>query len=69
MPGAPDPLYVRARRALAGAGSRSADLGPHGNRVARRAKGLEGAASPRLVGFRRLRAHNGGVFPAGAVLT
>ena len=29
--------------ALAGAGSRSADLGPHGNRVARRAKGLEGA--------------------------
>lgn len=29
--------------ALAGAGSRSADLGPHGNRAARRAKGLEGA--------------------------
>ena len=50
MPGAPDPLYARARRALAGAGSRSAYLGPHGNRVARRAKGLEEAASPRLVG-------------------
>ena len=29
--------------ALAGAGSRGARLGPHGKRVARRAKGLEGA--------------------------
>ncbi|MCC7370315.1 MAG: hypothetical protein IT306_17960 [Chloroflexi bacterium] len=47
MPGAPDPLYAIARRvlleALAGPGSRSAHLEPHGNRSARRAKGLEAA--------------------------
>lgn len=41
----PDEIAVdiMVPEALAGAGSRGARLGPHGNRVARRAKGLEGA--------------------------
>jgi hypothetical protein len=41
----PDGIYVdlMVPEALAGAGSRGARLGPHGNRAARRAKGLEGA--------------------------
>ena len=48
QPGAwlsPDRISVdlMVPEALAGAGSRGARLGPHGNRVARRAKGLEGA--------------------------
>ena len=37
------PVDLMVSEALAGAGSRGARLGPHGNRVARRAKGLEGA--------------------------
>ena len=37
------PVDLMVPEALAGAGSRGARLGPHGNRVARRAKGLEGA--------------------------
>jgi hypothetical protein len=41
----PDGVYVdlMVPEALAGAGTRGARLGPHGKRVARRAKGLEGA--------------------------
>lgn len=41
----PDGIYVdlMVPEALAGAGTRGARLGPHGKRVARRAKGLEGA--------------------------
>lgn len=35
-------LDIMVPEALAGPGSRGARLGPHGNRVARRAKGLEG---------------------------
>ena len=37
------PVDLMVPEALAGAGSRGARLGPHGKRVARRAKGLEGA--------------------------
>ena len=37
------PVDVMVPEALAGAGSRGARLGPHGNRAARRAAGLEGA--------------------------
>ena len=37
------PVDLMVPEALAGAGSRGARLGPHGNRAARRAKGLEGA--------------------------
>jgi hypothetical protein len=37
------PVDLMVPEARAGAGTRSADLGPHGSRVARRAKGLEGA--------------------------
>lgn len=41
----PDGIYVdfMVPQALAGPGNRGARLGPHGKRVARRAKGLEGA--------------------------
>lgn len=41
----PDGIYVDVMvpEALAGSGRRSARLGPHGKRTARRAKGLEGA--------------------------
>jgi len=41
----PEGIYVdlMVPEALAGPGSRGARLGPHGNRAARRAKGLEGA--------------------------
>lgn len=41
----PDGIYVdiMVPEQLAGAGTRGARLGPHGNRAARRAKGLEGA--------------------------
>lgn len=37
------PIDLMVPEALAGPGSRGARLGPHGKRVARRAKGLEGA--------------------------
>lgn len=37
------PVDLMVPEALAGAGSRGARLGPHGKRVARRARGLEGA--------------------------
>ena len=37
------PVDLMVPEALAGAGSKGARLGPHGKRVARRAKGLEGA--------------------------
>ena len=45
----PDGIYVDVMvpEALAGPGSRGARLGPHGERAARRAKGLEGAAVDR----------------------
>ena len=37
------PVDLMVPESLAGAGSRGARLGPHGNKAARRAKGLEGA--------------------------
>ena len=37
------PVDLMVPEALAGTGSRGARLGPHGNRAARRAKGIEGA--------------------------
>jgi hypothetical protein len=37
------PVDLMVPDAVAGEGRRSADLGPHGNRIARRAKGLEAA--------------------------
>lgn len=41
------PVDLMVPEALAGPGSRGARLGPHGRRVARRAKGLEGAVVDR----------------------
>lgn len=45
----PDGIYVdlMVPAALAGSGRRSAELGVHGNRAARRARGLEGALADR----------------------